>query len=134
MAKKSKSTWTCTDCGTSTGGWFGRCPSCGAWNTIVERADAASAPDRVVLSQGEEAGRVFKSTRAEEETGGHPRRETSIQELDRVLGGGLVHGSVVLLGGPPGIGKSTLLLQACAGLAHVGDLLGEHVLVDRDLN
>jgi DNA repair protein RadA/Sms len=117
MAKKSKSIWTCTDCGNTTGGWFGRCTSCGAWNTIVERVDSPTTPDRVVLSQDGEVGKVFRSTHAEDETKTKPRRKTSIQELDRVLGGGLVHGSVVLVGGPPGIGKSTLLLQACAGLA-----------------
>ena len=107
---KAKTVFYCTECGNETLKWQGKCPSCGAWNTIVEhketgRSSAASAvagrmPER--LSQME----------AEEEL----RFSTGIGELDRVLGGGAVTGSLVLVGGAPGIGKSTLLLQFCGSL------------------
>lgn len=115
--KRPKSTWSCTECGAVTSGWFGRCPDCGAWNSVVEQAAAPSAPDRVVLAAGATGGRVISSTEAERRSDELTRLPTELGELDRVLGGGLVPGSVVLVGGPPGIGKSTLLLQACAGLA-----------------
>lgn len=107
---KAKTVFYCTECGNETLKWQGKCPSCGAWNTIVEhketgRSSAASTvtgrmPER--LSQME----------AEEEL----RFSTGIGELDRVLGGGAVTGSLVLVGGAPGIGKSTLLLQFCGSL------------------
>jgi len=118
-SKRSKTVWGCTECGGVTSGWFGRCPDCGAWNSIVEHAESAS-PDRVVLAAGETGGRVIPSTEAQQRADELTRLPSHILELDRVLGGGLVPGSVVLLGGPPGIGKSTLLLQACAGLARSG--------------
>jgi len=85
----------------------------------VEQA-AATAPDRVVLAAGATGGRVIPSTQAQQQSDQLVRLACDIGELDRVLGGGLVPGSVILLGGPPGIGKSTLLLQACAGLARAG--------------
>ena len=119
MAKKSKSSWVCSACGNVTRGWFGRCNACDAWGTI-EEVHAAATPDRVVLREGAGAAEVIPATDATDVARAHPRLPTTVKELDRVLGGGLVHGSVVLLGGPPGIGKSTLLLQACAGLAREG--------------
>lgn len=121
-AKKS-SRWVCTACGATTTGWFGKCPSCQGWNTIEEDIVAPEATDRVVLSAGGKASEVARSTEAAAASESLPRVRSEIDELDRVLGGGLVPGSVVLLGGPPGIGKSTLLLQACAGLAQHGPVL-----------
>ena len=112
MAKAS-SRWACTDCGAEQTGWFGRCPSCGAWNTVEEQAPTGG--DRVVLASG--SGAAVPLSNVPEDA---PRLPTGIGEVDRVLGGGLVAGSVVLLGGPPGIGKSTLLLQAAASLASAG--------------
>jgi len=105
---KSKSVYSCTECGGQSLKWQGQCPHCTAWNTLVEvvaektsRYQVVTKPSRVQLLSDIEA--------AEE-----PRRATGISELDRVLGGGLVRGAVVLLGGDPGIGKSTVLLQALA--------------------
>src|SRR5262245_9160650 len=96
---------------------MGRCPGCGEWNTLVEEAGRArSAPGPAAAVRAVPATEV-----GEEDTA--PRAATGIGELDRVLGGGLVAGSFVLLGGDPGIGKSTLLLQALAGLAQRGTVL-----------
>ncbi len=120
MAKKPKSRWVCTACGATTSGWFGKCPSCEGWNTIEEELAATESVDRVVLSPGGKTGEVVASTQAAERAESLPRLHSGIAELDRVLGGGLVPGSVTLVGGAPGIGKSTLLLQACAGLAAGG--------------
>lgn len=108
---KSTTKWVCSECGATSGGWFGKCPQCGAWNTIEQQDDSAPR-DRVVLSASA-ASPVSASAHTEEE----PRVACGIAEVDRVLGGGLVRGSVVLVGGPPGIGKSTLLLQAGSSLA-----------------
>jgi len=108
---KSTTKWVCSECSATSGGWYGKCPQCGAWNSIEQHDDAAPR-DRVVLSASASAP-VSASAQTEEE----PRVACGIAEVDRVLGGGLVPGSVVLVGGPPGIGKSTLLLQAGASLA-----------------
>lgn len=113
---KQKSRWVCTACGTVTNGWFGQCPGCGEWNTIEEELERPEAGARVVLSSGKQEPEVVPVTAAQAQAAKETRLETGIAELDRVLGGGLVPGSLVLVGGAPGIGKSTLLLQACAGL------------------
>jgi DNA repair protein RadA/Sms len=116
---KPKSRWVCSDCSGETTGWFGRCPACGAWNTIAEVAPEQDEADgRVRLATG--TSRVVPANRAIAEASELPRLRTGIGELDRVLGGGLVAGSVVMLHGSPGVGKSTLLLQACAGLCAGG--------------
>jgi DNA repair protein RadA/Sms len=112
MAKAATSQWVCTACGATPRGWFGKCPSCEAWNTIEERAPAGPV-DRVVLSTTAATAAISVKD-VEQDT---PRIVTGLGEVDRVLGGGLVPGSVVLLGGPPGTGKSTLLLQVGAALA-----------------
>jgi DNA repair protein RadA/Sms len=115
---KTKAVHVCTDCGGESPKWQGQCPHCGAWNTLVEAvADAGSkAPSRYAGLT--EPSRVAKL--AEVDAQEAPRHPTGIAELDRVLGGGLVRGAVVLIGGDPGIGKSTLLLQATAALAQSG--------------
>ncbi|WP_017940487.1 MULTISPECIES: DNA repair protein RadA [unclassified Thioalkalivibrio] len=115
---KNKTQYVCQACGAISPKWAGQCGDCGAWNTLEEAAPAASAGPR-----GGYAGEVAGITRlGEVEMAEVPRTSTGLSELDRALGGGLVHGSVVLLGGDPGIGKSTLLLQTLAMLP-VGDTL-----------
>lgn len=123
MAKtpKPKRRWVCSDCSNVSAQWFGQCPECRAWNTLEEQVERPAVEGRVVLSQ--RPGEPIPITRADEIDDG-PRRSCGIGEVDRVLGGGLVPGSVVLVGGPPGIGKSTLLLQVSAALARtVGPVL-----------
>jgi DNA repair protein RadA/Sms len=116
QAKRPKTRWQCTACGETTRGWFGQCPSCKEWNTIEEQLERPSAGERVVLAAPGTASKPIPVTRAQAQSRNEARLRTGIGELDRVLGGGLVPGSLVLLGGAPGIGKSTLLLQACTGL------------------
>src|SRR5690348_7252265 len=109
MAKTAAVQFCCTECGYTAGRWFGKCPGCSAFGTLVEEVDGAAgssaatarAPLRLVEVEVEEAARI----------------PTGISELDRVLGGGLVPASVVLLGGEPGVGKSTLLLTALAAIS-----------------
>ncbi|HSP00753.1 MAG TPA: DNA repair protein RadA [Thioalkalivibrio sp.] len=111
---KPKTQYLCTACGAAQPKWGGQCPDCGAWNTLEETVAAGNAPASSPRFAGY-AGEAPKIRRlgdvvVEDE----PRSGTGLSELDRVLGGGLVHGSVVLIGGDPGIGKSTLLLQSLA--------------------
>ncbi|TDJ44799.1 MAG: DNA repair protein RadA, partial [Gammaproteobacteria bacterium] len=101
--------YTCNDCGGHTLKWQGQCPACGAWNTL-----AAGSPPAKTRRTGY-AGEIKGLKLAEVERAAVERFSTGIAEFDRVLGGGLVTGSVVLIGGEPGIGKSTLLLQAAGG-------------------
>jgi DNA repair protein RadA/Sms len=110
---KVKTVYACTECGGQTLKWQGQCPHCTAWNTLVESVAEKSSGSR--YQSLAEASKLQKlvDVEAREE----PRRPTGIDELDRVLGGGLVEGAVVLIGGDPGIGKSTLLLQALGLLA-----------------
>ena len=109
----------CQACGASAPKWSGRCEGCGAWNTIVEEAVASGTPGGLGRSRGAARPVTFESLDREAAASATPppRRRGGIAEFDRVCGGGLVPGSVVLIGGDPGIGKSTLLLQAVAGLA-----------------
>jgi DNA repair protein RadA/Sms len=113
---KAKTIFTCTECGGQSLKWQGQCPHCNAWNTMVEGVaeTAGKAGAHRFASIG---GRVPVVELAEIEARDFPRLPTLIDEFDRVLGGGLVEGGVVLIGGDPGIGKSTLLLQAAARLA-----------------
>jgi len=112
MAKASTTRWICSACHAEHSGWFGKCPACNAWNTVEERIKSA-APDRVMLASGAAAIPIpIPEVRDEAQ-----RRPSGIIEVDRVLGGGFVAGSVVLLHGAPGIGKSTLLLQIGAAIA-----------------
>ncbi|HEX9451645.1 MAG TPA: DNA repair protein RadA [Burkholderiales bacterium] len=107
---KVKTIYTCTECGGQTLKWQGQCPHCTAWNTLVETIAEKASGSR--YQSVAEASKLQKL--ADVEAREEPRRPTGIDELDRVLGGGLVTGAVVLIGGDPGIGKSTLLLQALA--------------------
>jgi len=111
---KAKTSYVCGSCGARTPQWQGQCPACQAWNTLELAASSIAAAPR----SGSVASRATASRTIGEITGEQEERaETGIGELDRVLGGGLVAGSVILLGGDPGIGKSTLLLQAADALS-----------------
>lgn len=111
---KVKSVFFCTACGNETAKWQGRCAACGAWNTIEEHIEKPSAPGRA-KSVGHIGSRVAKKIN-DVSSQDEIRFSTGMGELDRVLGGGAVVGSLVLVGGAPGIGKSTLLLQICNSL------------------
>jgi DNA repair protein RadA/Sms len=110
--------FTCSACGARHPKWAGRCEACGAWNTLAEEAPLGTAPGRGAL--GGRKGRAVTLAGLRGETAPPPRTGTGLDELDRVLGGGLVPASAILVGGDPGIGKSTLLLQAAARLAQAG--------------
>lgn len=115
MAKAKKTVYFCQNCGHEESKWLGQCPMCKEWNTFVE--------EKVTQSSTAAAKRRDESnivTLSSVETNDDERMETGIRELDRVLGGGIVPGSLVLVGGDPGIGKSTLLLQVCQRLAAQG--------------
>ncbi len=109
---KAKTVYTCTECGGSAPKWQGQCPHCSAWNTLVETV-VTPAPTRFESIPGSKS---VITALAAVEARENPRIATGLEEFDRVLGGGLVPGGVVLIGGDPGIGKSTLLLQAGAAL------------------
>ncbi len=120
-AKPSRSIWRCQSCGHAEAKWLGRCPLCQEWSSLVEELD--SAPPPRPSAAGVADGRSPVAITDAEEIGAGARRTTGIGELDRVLGGGMVAGSLILLGGDPGVGKSTLLVQALAGLAGGGRVL-----------
>ena len=112
---KAKTVFFCKECGYETSKWLGQCPGCRQWNTLVEEKVSAGTKKGKVrdLSSGQKVTSIFDVTMEEED-----RISTGIDEMDRVLGGGIVRGSLTLLGGDPGIGKSTLLLQVCRNLAN----------------
>jgi DNA repair protein RadA/Sms len=114
---RSRSVYACTECGAQQPRWLGRCPECGGWSTLVEeQAGAAPGPREPLIAAPDAAGAKPRRL-VEIDADAVPRLETGIAELDRVLGGGLVPGSVVLLAGEPGVGKSTLALQLAASLS-----------------
>lgn len=125
MAKAKEMAFFCKECGYESAKWFGQCPSCHEWNSAVEAPTAKSSKTTkgvVRVDAGNPASRLSGQTRRpisinEISTDESDRTSTDIEELDRVLGGGIVAGSLVLVGGDPGIGKSTLLLQMCHKLA-----------------
>ncbi|MDP9082389.1 MAG: DNA repair protein RadA [Pseudomonadota bacterium] len=118
---KSKEVFICQNCGTSSVKWQGQCAGCGEWNSLV--AEVFSANPRKPLLSPRTARADVSSSMAAEAIMESPRLTTGSSELDRVLGGGLVPGSVTLIGGDPGIGKSTLMLQAAAALNGAGPVL-----------
>ncbi|MGH8713580.1 MAG: DNA repair protein RadA [Casimicrobiaceae bacterium] len=115
---KAKTAYVCTECGGASSKWQGQCAQCGAWNTLVETIAATPSSRFQALAGAPSAVRPLATV----ETRDNARTPTGIEEFDRVLGGGLVSGGVVLLGGDPGICKSTLLLQAMAALGTSGKL------------
>jgi len=117
MAKNSKA-YVCQACGAVTARWCGKCASCGEWNSIIEEQTPSGSRALIAIKGGKGRLATFETLAAA--TIDSPRLPTGMAELDRVLGGGLVAGSAVLVGGDPGIGKSTLLLQAAAKLAETG--------------
>jgi DNA repair protein RadA/Sms len=113
---RDKTTYTCTDCGGTNPKWLGKCPHCNAWNTLEE--GPAEAPASASKNRFQALARVQPvTTLSEIEAADVERTPTGLEELDRVLGGGVVAGGVILIGGDPGIGKSTLLLQAVDALS-----------------
>ena len=114
MSKSSQS-FTCSSCGAAHRKWAGRCDACGAWNSILEEAPLSAGPKALGAK-----GRTIALTDLATEEAPPPRASSGIEEFDRVLGGGLVPASAILVGGDPGIGKSTLLLQAAASFARHG--------------
>lgn len=119
---KAKSVFYCTQCGNEVLKWQGRCPACGKWNTIVEQP-AAEAKKKSQASGSAGLGGRRPRPMAEVEAVDELRFNTGMNELDRVLGGGAVKGSLVLVGGAPGIGKSTLMLQICDNLCRFSNVL-----------
>lgn len=119
---KSKTAYSCQECGAQRPKWEGRCGDCGQWNTLVEETFATPVASGKrgwsVGASADEKGRSLKPMTLDQEISqtGISRSATNYHELDRVLGGGLVRGSYVLVGGDPGIGKSTLLMQMAGGL------------------
>ena len=126
---KAKTVFYCTECGNETAKWSGQCPACRAWNTLVEQPAETKKKTASGLSAGaagqRRGGGGFNRPRPISEVSStHELRfETGMSELDRVLGGGAVKGSLVLVGGAPGIGKSTLMLQICDNLCRFAKVL-----------
>jgi DNA repair protein RadA/Sms len=122
--KPPKTVFVCQECGSQSPKWLGRCAECGAWNSLVEERpqspESSATPHRYAAGAQAASARLYADIQIEQ----NERLSTGIGEFDRVLGGGVVPGSLVLLGGEPGIGKSTLLLQAAANMAHaIGPVL-----------
>lgn len=113
MAPKNKTQFVCSQCGYDSAKWYGQCPSCGEWNTMEEFKITASAETKRGINTDRNRAVIIDEISETSEI----RYDTGISEFNRVLGGGLVKGSLVLIGGDPGIGKSTILLQACKFLA-----------------
>ncbi|HEV2128139.1 MAG TPA: DNA repair protein RadA [Thermomicrobiales bacterium] len=115
---KQRTSWICQECGTSSPAYLGRCPGCGAWHSMVETLDQPAPAARMRSTARQDGSRPVRLHEVDVSTGG--RIALRIDEFNRVLGGGIVPGSVVLIGGDPGIGKSTLILQAGSDLSSRG--------------
>ena len=116
MAKNTLS-FVCQNCGAAYNRWQGKCESCGEWNTLAEEDTSGSVP---VSIRSKRKGRTFALESLSGKSPDAPRLSSGMTELDRVTGGGFVRGSVLLVGGDPGIGKSTLLTQATSMMARAG--------------
>jgi len=120
MAQKSKTVFICSECGFESPKWVGKCPQCDSWNSMTEEIEETN---KIVTSQGRMFSYDKVSSVMDITTGEEFRYITGISELDRVLGGGIVKGSIILLSGDPGIGKSTLLMQICGALCNNDTIL-----------
>ena len=121
MAGKSKTLYVCSECAYETSKWYGKCPGCGQWNTIIEEVRTAVSTSSTAKSSESMAIKTFKLNELNSDL--EQRYFTGLSEFDRVLGGGIVKGSLVLIGGDPGIGKSTILLQICEFLGQNHSIL-----------
>ena len=119
MAKAKTTAFFCKECGFESAKWAGQCPACRAWNTMVEEPEGKKESSRRMMADERKAA-AKPVTLAEVSIEEQDRISTGYRELDQVLGSGIVAGSLVLVGGDPGIGKSTLLLQVCRNLAASG--------------
>src|SRR5215510_11685556 len=119
MAKAQRAQYVCQSCGTTSPRWAGRCAGCGGWNTLTEEIDAVEPPG-AGLAKASRGRAVALQSLADAPAERFQRMATGLAELDRVTGGGIVPGSALLIGGEPGIGKSTLLLQLGAAFANAG--------------
>jgi DNA repair protein RadA/Sms len=115
LRDKAKTVFICQTCGTRSPKWLGRCPGCGEWNSMVEELEEEAAPAEYSFAPAE--AQLYRDIREFEK----PRIKIGVEEFNKVLGGGVVLGSLVLIGGEPGIGKSTLLLQVCRDFAEQGE-------------
>ncbi|MBR2587402.1 DNA repair protein RadA [Candidatus Saccharibacteria bacterium] len=122
---KTKSEYTCTECGMTFAKWAGRCTNCGNWNTLVETIASESQEGKNALSKGAVSGKKldYVNIKSIVPSDAKERLKTPFKDLDTVLGGGILKGSVTLLTGQPGIGKSTLLMQICAHIAKTNNVL-----------
>ena len=119
---KNKTVFVCNECGYESAKWLGKCPACGSWNTFFEQKKIENKSSSLKLNTNNGKANTpqkLNSYEAKETI----RTSTGFEELDRVLGGGLVKGSLILLGGEPGIGKSTLILQLCDKVQGDGQVL-----------
>src|SRR5215475_2189182 len=115
MGARHVASFVCQNCGATYGRWQGKCDACGEWNTITAESTDLRGPGRMPRK-----GRLFALQPLGGDTRQAPRLSSGLDEFDRVIGGGFVRGSALLLGGDPGIGKSTLLIEAAAALARAG--------------
>ena len=117
MAAKQKSVWFCAECGHKQHKWTGQCPQCSTWNSLNEEIEFSGSQKRF---EAQQVGTARPVRIKEVPIGEQPRIRTTINEFDRLVGGGIVRGSLILVGGDPGIGKSTLMLQLAQALAKQG--------------
>ena len=119
---KNKTVFVCNECGYESAKWLGKCPACGSWNTFFEQKIIENKNSSLKLNTNNGKANTPQKLNSYEATE-TLRTSTGFEELDRVLGGGLVKGSLILLGGEPGIGKSTLILQLCDKVQGDGQVL-----------